>query len=89
MKGDSRPADISQQQAGELHEPGGNLGLVTLLNRYAELDLDPIVARHESAPNNQRGGTTPLELTLAWGFVGIPLLWGIYGTLGNAMTLFQ
>jgi hypothetical protein len=26
---------------------------------------------------------------LAWGFVGIPLLWGIYGTLLNAMKLFQ
>jgi len=34
-------------------------------------------------------GTTPLELALAWGFVGIPLLWGVYGTLVNAMKLFQ
>jgi chromosome segregation ATPase len=34
-------------------------------------------------------GTTPLKLALAWGFVGIPLLWGIYGTLINAMKLFQ
>ena len=33
--------------------------------------------------------TTALELALAWGFVGIPLLWGIYGTLMNAMKLFQ
>jgi hypothetical protein len=33
--------------------------------------------------------TTPLQLALAWGFVGIPLLWGIYGTLVNAMKLFQ
>ncbi len=32
-------------------------------------------------------GTTTLELTLAWAFVGIPLLWGIYGTLANAMKL--
>jgi hypothetical protein len=40
---------------------------------------------------DNRGGsaTTPLELALAWGFVGIPLLWGIYGTLVNAMKLFQ
>jgi hypothetical protein len=38
-----------------------------------------------------KGGsaTTSLELALAWAFVGIPLLWGIYGTLGNAMKLFQ
>jgi len=40
-------------------------------------------------PNNRNGGTTSLELALAWGFVGIPLLWGIYGTLVNAMKLFQ
>ena len=25
-------------------------------------------------PSN--GGTTPLQLALAWGFVAIPLLWG-------------
>ena len=35
-------------------------------------------------------GVTALELALAWGFVAIPLLcWGIYGTLVNAMKLFQ
>jgi hypothetical protein len=34
-------------------------------------------------------GTTRLELALAWAFVGIPLLWGIYGTLLNAMKLFH
>ncbi len=39
--------------------------------------------------DNQNGGTTTLELALAWGFVGIPLLWGIYGTLENAMRLFH
>ena len=33
--------------------------------------------------------TSPLQLALAGGFVGIPLLWGIYGTLVNAMKLFQ
>ena len=44
--------------------------------------------RSEATMNNQNG-TTPLELALAWGFVGIPLLWGIYGTLVNAMKLFQ
>jgi hypothetical protein len=44
----------------------------------------------EVASNNQNvRKTTPLELALAWGFVGIPLLWGIYGTLLNAMKLFQ
>jgi len=39
--------------------------------------------------NNAVGGTTTLELVLAWGIVGIPLLWGIYGTLVNAMKLFH
>ena len=39
--------------------------------------------------DNENSGTMPLELALAWGFVGIPLLWGIYGTLVNAMQLFQ
>ncbi len=34
-------------------------------------------------------GTTGLELALAGGFVGIPLLWGIYGTLVNATKLFH
>jgi hypothetical protein len=39
--------------------------------------------------SDDKVGTTPLELALAWGFVGIPLLWGIYGTLVNALKLFQ
>jgi hypothetical protein len=30
-----------------------------------------------------------LKLVLAWGFVGIPLLWGVLQTLSNAMKLFQ
>jgi hypothetical protein len=42
-----------------------------------------------SFDDNRGSATTALELALAWGFVGIPLLWGIYGTLANAMKLFQ
>lgn len=30
-----------------------------------------------------------LKLMLAWGFVGIPLTWGVLQTLANAMKLFQ
>lgn len=30
-----------------------------------------------------------LKLVLAWGFVGIPLAWGVTQTLINAMKLFQ
>jgi hypothetical protein len=35
------------------------------------------------------GADNFLPLMLAWAFVGAPLLWGIYGTLINALTLFQ
>jgi hypothetical protein len=38
---------------------------------------------------NLQQGTTPVELVLAWGFVGIPLAWGVFQTLLNAMKLFQ
>jgi hypothetical protein len=34
-------------------------------------------------------GTTPLQLLLAWGFVGIPLILGVLQTLANSMKLFQ
>jgi hypothetical protein len=30
-----------------------------------------------------------LKLVLAWGFVGIPLAWGVIQTIANAMKLFQ
>jgi hypothetical protein len=33
--------------------------------------------------------TNPLMVALAWGLVGVPLLWGVYQTLLNAMKLFQ
>ena len=34
-------------------------------------------------------GTTSVNLVLAWGFVGIPLAWGVIETLLNALKLFQ
>jgi hypothetical protein len=37
----------------------------------------------------QQTGTTTLQLILVWGFVGIPLAWGVAQTLVNAMKLFQ
>jgi hypothetical protein len=40
------------------------------------------------ATANQQG-TTTLQLVLAWGFVGIPLVLGVLQTLSNAMKLFQ
>jgi hypothetical protein len=36
-----------------------------------------------------QSGTSILELVLAWGFVGIPLAWGVAQTIANAMKLFQ
>jgi hypothetical protein len=34
------------------------------------------------------GETRPVHLILAWGFVGIPLVWGIVQTVRSALTLF-
>jgi hypothetical protein len=39
--------------------------------------------------SDQNHGTTTLQLALAWGFVGIPLTWGVLQTLANALKLFQ
>ena len=33
--------------------------------------------------------TNTVQVALAWGFVGIPLAWGVFQTLLNAMKLFQ
>ena len=33
--------------------------------------------------------TSPVALVLAWGFVGIPLLWGFAMALANAVKLFR
>jgi hypothetical protein len=38
--------------------------------------------------NSEVTKNEPLKLILAWGFVGIPLLWGVTQTLANAMKLF-
>ena len=39
--------------------------------------------------NSNKNGATTLYLVLAWGFVGIPLAWGVIQTLINSMKLFQ
>lgn len=36
-----------------------------------------------------RKGTSSLHLALAWGFVGIPLLLGVYQTVLNALKLIH
>jgi hypothetical protein len=40
-------------------------------------------------PNANQNGTKAWQLVLAWGFVGIPLAWGVAQTIANAMKLFQ
>jgi hypothetical protein len=39
--------------------------------------------------DRREGDTNILQLALAWGFVGIPLAWGVLQTLTNALALFQ
>jgi hypothetical protein len=39
------------------------------------------------AGNAARG--VVLKLVLAWGFVGVPLAWGVAQTLVNALKLFR
>ncbi len=36
-----------------------------------------------------QNGTPAWHLVLAWGFVGIPLAWGVAQTIANAVKLFQ
>jgi len=42
----------------------------------------------QSAPRTAGSGYA-VKLALAWGFVGIPLVWGIVQTLFNAIKAFQ
>jgi hypothetical protein len=37
----------------------------------------------------QQSGENAVKLVLAWGFVGIPLTWGVIETVINALKLFQ
>ena len=39
--------------------------------------------------NNTQDSSMTLKLILAWGFVGIPLCWGVVQTLINSRNLFQ
>jgi hypothetical protein len=41
------------------------------------------------AVSTQSTSGNGLKLVLAWGFVGIPLTWGVIETLLNALKLFQ
>ena len=37
----------------------------------------------------ERDSSMTLKLVLAWGFVSIPLVWGVLETIANAAKLFQ
>jgi len=37
----------------------------------------------------QTGGGNGVKLIFAWGFVGIPLVWGVVQTLVNALKAFH
>ena len=39
--------------------------------------------------DEEKKSSNGLKLLLAWGFVGIPLAWGVTETVINAMKLFQ
>ncbi len=39
--------------------------------------------------SNNQNSAMNLKVLLAWGFVGIPLLWGVSQTIANAMKLFH
>ena len=67
---------------------------LTDLIEAQSLPSAPVNAPEPAAPEHlsldqHEGGTTVLQLALAWGFVGIPLAWGVLLTLSNALTLFK
>ena len=39
--------------------------------------------------NEVQDSSMKVKLILVWGFVGIPLAWGVLQTISNAMKLFQ
>jgi len=39
-------------------------------------------------PDNSPATSNGIKLILAWGFVGIPLAWGVVQTVINALKLF-
>lgn len=67
---------------------------LTDLIEAQRLPTAPVNAPEPAAPEHlsldqHEGGTTVLQLALAWGFVGIPLAWGVLQTLSNALTLLK
>ena len=49
----------------------------------------PGIRENQTWQTTNQNGTTTLQLVLAWGFVGIPLVLGVLQTLVNSMKLFK
>ena len=47
------------------------------------------IIRLMAMQNSAQTGTSTLQLALAWTFVGIPLLAGVFQTIVNALQLFR
>lgn len=43
----------------------------------------------ESTHHENVSGANKVKLILAWTFVGVPLLWGVFNTLAKASLLFK
>jgi len=41
------------------------------------------------AAEAERSSSNAIKLVLAWAFVGIPLIWGVWNTVRNASLLFK
>jgi hypothetical protein len=76
---------------------GGRLHLQLLrLGRARQVSHETAPSRGSSVREEsmaqqpmQESQSNTLQLILAWGFVGIPLAWGIVRTVTNALKLFQ
>ncbi len=54
------------------------------------MNQTPLAWREDGHMSDKmQNGTTTLQLVLAWGFVGIPLIWGVIQTVISAFSLFQ
>jgi MFS family permease len=62
-----------------------------LLGLVCNLLVTPVNEKHHmtNTPEKTQGPIRPIHLILAWGLVGIPLIWGVWQTMLNALKLFK
>ena len=69
------------------------LAALLIVGFIGNLRIKAVNSRHHMSERGgiimDRKGTTALHLALAWGFVGIPLVLGVYQTVLNALKLIQ